>query len=299
MSRRARRTGGAGDGPAREPDAAELLAEADLALAEGDVRKARECLGGALRVDPSSSEAWVLLAEVDWALGELGEAERGFAAALRRLEGPRADVPLRTRALAGLARTLRDAGRPDAARGALAEALAADPPGGDALRLEAAELDIALGRPEEALGALAGVRDPDPAVSFDRALACFLTGRIREAAADLRCGALENVFFEAALRGDPMPDEGIVFGREEASPDHAAAYAERMGPTWHAAPGATGFLRRILGAAAALDDRRRLLDLARRLNGEPRPGPRAELLRALGDLRDPHRIASTLPIMEV
>lgn len=172
------------------PTEAEMMADARAALAEGDDTEARIHLMNLLKASEGNLEALLLLAELDLDGGNATMAELGFARAAKLRPGdPRARAGL-ARAMAqqervgealelldpepGLAAAdrarllglkgtlLTQQGDHEAARAALAAALAATPEDPDRL-VELALLEIAAGRPAEAdrLIAEALARDPE------------------------------------------------------------------------------------------------------------------------------------------
>lgn len=123
-----------------------LASYGETYLREGNAEAAIEVLERARGIDPSSAVIWERLGRAYQQAGRLADAE---AALVRATELPKGAV-----ALIALARLLVATRRFTEAARALVDALERHPQGEVQIRMEIAELHLALGRPESALAEL-------------------------------------------------------------------------------------------------------------------------------------------------
>jgi tetratricopeptide (TPR) repeat protein len=274
--------------PAQSGDPDEHFLEARILMDAGRNRAAMEQAGLGVRLDLGRPEGYLLLGELNLREGDLVEARRSFTAAEQRARGAE-----RCAALAGLAHVAALAGDLDGARSAYESALREDD--SDPLNLRCALAEVLLG-----LGDAAGARtvlarcDDDSVDAFVLSgLAHWEAGDLGEAIAAVRRACLANLYLAPLLRGEDVPELGLVPGVEEASAEHAAALIARLEPYLRKRPGAVGLLAGVASAPVAMREEARLVALARELAREPRDAARARLKREIADLRDARRIRST------
>jgi hypothetical protein len=134
-------------------------------------------------------------------------------------------------------------------------------------------------------------RSPDVHVLV--AIAAFVSDDLASAVRSARRAFLENLYLPAALRGEAPPKLGLVHGIEDARPEHATALLVELKPILRSSPGAVRFLLAVAETPTAVREREQVIVLARRLLQEPDAAARERLQRALDEVRDPARIAST------
>jgi hypothetical protein len=252
-------------------------------------RAAMEQAGFAIRLDMKRPEGYLLLGELNLREGDLLEARRSFAAALAR-----SSDDLKCAALAGLARTARLAGDVAAARRAYDDALGEDDTDPLNLRGELAELLLRDGDATAARRVLAACDDETADVFVVSAIAAWADGDVEAGVAAARRACLANLFLAPLLRGEGVPELGIVTGVDEASPEHAAALVDRLGPYLRAHQGAAELLTAVARHPECAREVDELVRLARALRSEPGAAARNALKRAIARLRDPERIRAGL-----
>lgn len=132
-----------------------LASYGETFLRDGDAATALQHLEAAREIDPASAVIWERLGRAHELAGRIAEAE----SALRRA----VELPKGAVALISLARLLMRTGRPAEAARSLCDALKLHPQGEVQIRMELAELQTTLGRPNAALadlGRLAAGRVP-------------------------------------------------------------------------------------------------------------------------------------------
>lgn len=169
-----------------------LASYGETYLRDGDAAAALERLEAARGIDPSSAVIWERIGRAHELAGRVADAEE----ALRRaIELPKGAV-----ALISLARLLMRSGRHGEAARALGQALKLHPQGEVQIRMELAELQSCLGRPQAALldlQRLAAGRVPPQstlAVAVERRIAQILLdhGDVSSALAHLQSAAVHD-----------------------------------------------------------------------------------------------------------
>jgi len=174
-----------------------LASYGETYLRDGEHAAALQQLEAALELDPSSAVIWERVGRAYQQAGRLAEAEQAL---LRAIELPKGAV-----ALIALGRLQMATGRPKDAARSLSEALKLHPQGEVQIRMELAELQLRLGRPQAALVGLerlAAGRVPPQST-----LAVAVEVRIAQILLEHGLASRAQRHLQAALEHDPDAEE--------------------------------------------------------------------------------------------
>lgn len=274
----------------------EWLLEARELAEKGAIRTAMEKAGEAVGLDTDRPEGYLLLGELNLLDGDPDEALRTFTAARAKAARARPDFlqePSEVRILAatGEGHALRVLGRPREAAEAYAAALAEDPSDPLGLSAPCCESWLLAGDFSRAGGCVPPVEGASPDAHLVAAFASLRAGDRVGFVVRARLAMLGNLYLLSALISGDTPDLGLVHGVDDAKPEAALAFAERLKPIVEADPTLLDALAAVASAPGPADDMERFRATASRLASEPDPAARAALTGELDRLRDPARIA--------
>ena len=278
----------------------EWLLEARELAEKGAIRTAMEKAGEAVGLDTERPEGYLLLGELNLLDGDPDEALRTFTAARAKAAKSRPDFlqePAEVRILAatGEGHALRVLGRPREAAEAYAAALAEDPSDPLGLAAPCCESWLLAGQPDRAAAFIPPLEGATPDAHLVAAFASLRRGDRSAFVVRARLALLGNLYLLSALISGDTPDLGLVHGIEDAGPEAALRFAERLKPVVEADPLLLDALAAVASAPGPADDMERFRNAASRLMREPDPAARVVLMTELDRLRDPIRIEATTP----
>jgi tetratricopeptide (TPR) repeat protein/cold shock CspA family protein len=195
-----------------------LASYGETYLRDGDPAAALEHLEAARQIDPSSAVIWERIGRAHELAGRFDDAEQALRRATELAKGAVALIPL--------GRLLMRTGRHAEAARSLCEALKLHPQGEVQIRMELAELQATLGRPQAALadlGRLAAGRVPPQstlAVAVETRIATIL----------LEHGQVSNALARLQTAADHDPESGEVQALLEQARAHLVQGREEVRP---------------------------------------------------------------------
>lgn len=276
----------------------EILLEARELAEKGAIRTAMERAGEAVRLDASRPEGYLLLGEFNLLDGDPDEALRTFTAARAKAARARQDFlqdPAEVRLLAatGEGHALRVLGKHKDAALAYAAAMAEDASDPLSLATHCCESWLAAGDVTRACGVLPPIEGASPDAHLVAAFACLKAGQRKEFVVRARLAMLGNLYLLSAMVSGETPDFGLVHGMNDATPEAAVGFAERLLPLVRSDPTLVDALAAVAASAGPASDMTRFLGCAQRMTREPDAGLRNKIAEELELIRDEARIRAT------